>query len=382
MMQTAAQTVRRRHMPELQSIRGIAALIVLASHCCTYYVVPGWFTLTRMSLANGEASVVVFFVLSGFVLTNQLSRETVDLRSAAVFYVRRLFRIYPALWAASLVALFYVAFIHWRIPVADTSAWFQDRFKAERFTPLGIAASMAGVLAFLLPPVWTIFAELMGSLLMPLIVSSATRVATFLGLGTILAALSFTLGPHTYYGVFVYMLDFWIGAAAFHVVDKAWPVLSPPAAVRAFLMCVAVSTFGWGQFVARSVHDPLIVLAYALAATVLIGGVARSWTGLGFLRTRPLVNLGDWSYSIYLLHFPIMCLVAKAMQLAGAAALDPVVRSLALTAITLAAVIPLSAVSYRFIELPGISLGARAVAELRTWQSKVAVVRAKSSRTA
>src|SRR5579871_4515312 len=118
--------VRHQHMPELQSIRGIAALVVLACHCTSYYLTPAWFTRAQYALANGQGAVVVFFVLSGFVLTNMLSREPITVQSTFVFYLRRLFRIYPALWAASLLALAYVAFLHWRIPVSNTSVWFQQ----------------------------------------------------------------------------------------------------------------------------------------------------------------------------------------------------------------------------------------------------------------
>jgi peptidoglycan/LPS O-acetylase OafA/YrhL len=71
------------------------------------------------------------------------------------------------------------------------------------------------------------------------------------------------------------------------------------------------------------------------------------------------VALGDWSYSLYLLHFTVMCCVAKALQVLGAAALDPVSRSLLLCAITTAITIPLSALTYRLVELPGIALGNR-----------------------
>ena len=370
MSATPNPDVRHRHMPELQSLRGIAAALVMFGHAGAFYAEPIWFHQILMSVWNGTGAVVVFFVLSGYVLSNQLSREGVSPRSTALFYVRRLFRIYPALWAASLLALGYVVFLHWRVPVADTSAWFQDRFKIQRYTLIGIVASFAGVLAFLLPPLWSIFAELVGSLLMPLMALSAVRRLAFLGVGLVLGAISLTLGPHTYYGVGLYMFDFWLGAAGFYVVAAGWRALSPHAAIRPVVLVLALAAIMAGPFFASSQYDPLVTLAYALAALSVIVAIAGGWAGLGFLRSRALVSLGDWSYSLYLLHFPVMCLLAVGLQLAGASQLGSVVRALLLVGLTTAVTIPLSAASYRFVELPGIALGSNVVRRLRAWASR------------
>src|SRR5262249_9621237 len=104
------QTARHPHVPELQSIRGIAPCVVMLGHCASYYVAPKWFHTAELMLANGEGAVVLFFVLSGYVLANLLSKSPLDSKAIASFYLRRLFRIYPALWLASLLALVYVVF--------------------------------------------------------------------------------------------------------------------------------------------------------------------------------------------------------------------------------------------------------------------------------
>src|ERR1700736_6060141 len=56
------------HIVELQSLRGIAATAVLFGHVIGYYAIPDWLIFLG-KLSNGRAAVVVFFVLSGYVLT-------------------------------------------------------------------------------------------------------------------------------------------------------------------------------------------------------------------------------------------------------------------------------------------------------------------------
>jgi peptidoglycan/LPS O-acetylase OafA/YrhL len=76
------------HIPSLDGIRGVAALIVFGSHCGLENVIPG------------GLGVTVFFVLSGFLITVLLTAEfeksaTISLRR---FYLRRIYRILPPMY--------------------------------------------------------------------------------------------------------------------------------------------------------------------------------------------------------------------------------------------------------------------------------------------
>lgn len=81
-----------RYRPDLDGIRAIAVLAVMAVHTGVWYCSGGWM------------GVDVFFVLSGFLITTLIVDEhrrtgTVSLRN---FYVRRALRLYPALVAVLL----------------------------------------------------------------------------------------------------------------------------------------------------------------------------------------------------------------------------------------------------------------------------------------
>src|SRR3546814_7125807 len=54
----------------------------------------------------------------------------------------------------------------------------------------------------------------------------------------------------------------------------------------------------------RAYHDPLFALIEATLSTICVGTLVRA--APSFMEARPLVRLGDVSYSVYILHFPIL----------------------------------------------------------------------------
>lgn len=96
--------------PALDALRGVASFMVLTHHCVLAGLIPispGWgLVLSRYTplhlLVNGRAPVILFFVLSGFVLS-------LSLEGARFFYAqfaaRRLCRIYLPFAAVILTRL-------------------------------------------------------------------------------------------------------------------------------------------------------------------------------------------------------------------------------------------------------------------------------------
>lgn len=96
------------HRPGLDGLRGIAVLIVLASHA----------RIAGFALQGGLAGVTLFFVLSGYLITSLLVAERdgtgrVNLRA---FYIRRGLRLLPALFALLAVVSVGYAFDAWPSP--------------------------------------------------------------------------------------------------------------------------------------------------------------------------------------------------------------------------------------------------------------------------
>ena len=101
--------VERVYFPNLNGLRFIAALMVIVHHIEQYksiYGLPNNFSSTTIQIF-GELGVVLFFVLSGFLITYLLLEEESQTNTIAVrdFYVRRILRIWPLYFLIVILAL-------------------------------------------------------------------------------------------------------------------------------------------------------------------------------------------------------------------------------------------------------------------------------------
>jgi peptidoglycan/LPS O-acetylase OafA/YrhL len=335
---------RSGHIVELQSLRGIAATAVLFGHVIGYYAIPDWLA-DLGKLANGRAAVVVFFVLSGYVLTRSLHSSPFDLNAVMRFYVQRWFRIYPAIWAASLLGFGYLAGLHWNIPVDNIGPNFRA-FRTDRYDLLHIAASFAGVQAYLLPQLWSIFIEIIASIAMPGIAFVALHRPGWMPLMLLVTtAISFAV-DWSPYEICLYFMDFVVGAAlAMHRL----PSIALSWLVPVCLVILSVTMLLPLDYTSPTAHIIETIFS-AVTISVLIS------TPISWLRSRFMKFIGDISYSIYLLHFVVFCVIAKAFAMIHLN-LNTVAMTFLLACATYAMTIPLAWLSYVYIEQPGVRLG-------------------------
>jgi peptidoglycan/LPS O-acetylase OafA/YrhL len=98
-LQNPPSTVTR--VVELDAMRGLAALAVVAFHYTTHYGNEvGHIGPAPLSFAFGNYGVHLFFMISGFVIFMTLERT----HSAMDFIVSRFSRLFPAYWAAILLS--------------------------------------------------------------------------------------------------------------------------------------------------------------------------------------------------------------------------------------------------------------------------------------
>ena len=97
----ANQTMEHRRYNALDSIRGLAALFVMLGHYLPCKLVPWNFFL------SGSESVIMFFMLSGFVLSNLLFNNKTTYYE---YIIRRVFRIYPVyiLVSSGVIAVLFI----------------------------------------------------------------------------------------------------------------------------------------------------------------------------------------------------------------------------------------------------------------------------------
>lgn len=93
-----------RHIPELDGLRGIAVLLVIALHAHIPFFL------------NRSIGVDLFFVLSGFLITSIMLKEWQKTKtiSLSLFYSRRVLRLYPGLFFMIVgVCLHAIIFLPW-----------------------------------------------------------------------------------------------------------------------------------------------------------------------------------------------------------------------------------------------------------------------------
>ncbi|MFI0961940.1 acyltransferase family protein [Streptomyces sp. NPDC021080] len=304
-------------MPGLDGLRGLAALYVVLFHCWLYTFpgypdssAPAWLGV----LMFGRLAVVFFLVLSGFSLAIAPARHGWRSGGVGRFLRRRAWRILPPYWAALAMSLiiswFVVPASHYGEPTAASVLVYgvvaQDIFTAP--TPNG---------AF-----WSIGVESELYLLFPLFLFvrrrlSAAALVALVTVPVIALGLSATganpvegangLAPHLA-PVFV------IGMAGAGVVVAPERIQRLPWGWFAVLAAAPVLALGVVQGPVWTVeHYFWIDLAVAPAMAMLLAAVATggSVTLVRFLTTRPVQHLGNFSYSLYLIHLPIVMAVIR-----------------------------------------------------------------------
>lgn len=367
------------------------ALVVLISHCSWVYVLTPAQRVGIDAVFNPHAAVIFFFVLSGYVLMVALERMRNQPNATPVFYLRRVFRLMPLVVAASLIAL--IARWLFYVEVANTSFWFKAVVNPDLFTSRNVALAFLALSTVVVPPVWTILVEAAGSFLVP--VHERVSAAFKGGAGVMLVALlvmaivvSGIQWEYSY--LFVHLIYFAAGATLYTSRDRWVGFLSNyPLLTWALMGVSALLLFGFRALwylVSLGALQPTIIdyfnvwqaLAEGVFACLLIAGVVSIKGGIRSLRIRRLAVIGDLSYGIYLLHFPVMSMIVWNLHRvfeggSGSALLDSII----LLILTLLVVFPLSWVLYRWVERPGIQLGR--VLTARFTQERSAVLSSQSS---
>jgi peptidoglycan/LPS O-acetylase OafA/YrhL len=318
----AASTVGARNRA-LDGLRGIAALAVVLFHF------GAWFG------RGGVLGVDVFFVLSGFLITNLLVRERAATGNIALrrFWARRAVRLWPPLALALVVAIPFASelspdgtrpgYEHDAIAAATWSMDFVTSLDPARIHPIGHTWTLALEEQFYL--VWPLI--LLACIAAGLAAREIARLAASLAVGSFVILVigwqTTAFHPAVYsrpdaraYGVLLGC------AVALAMSDRRWASSAMRRAVRhratglaalgAILAAIALPH----AIDARVPERPTLLIGapiITLAAAVLIAHVTerpQAMTGRA-LSWRPLVGLGAISYSLYLLHLPLVALVYR-----------------------------------------------------------------------
>jgi peptidoglycan/LPS O-acetylase OafA/YrhL len=300
----AEAVVPRTHIGELESIRGLAALLIVMFHA------PGWNTGKEYIgfIQNSYLMVDLFFVLSGFVIYKSYGLHLNDGPAVARFQFLRWGRLYP-------VHLFFLLFFLVTIatPWEDMKvAFIQQVFLVQAIGPTGNAVSFNY-------PAWSISAEFYTYLLFALIAWGAAKVTSHQKKALALVIYS-AIGLLAWYSLFANELygfrdllrcfaGFFIGIMTAALADRVnwrWPTWIAPACF------ITIGIFLELKHNKNLFYDPFIFILTAL----LILALVFSNTGWfkNILLTRPLLWLGEISYSLYMAQLACIYLCEEVLR--------------------------------------------------------------------
>jgi peptidoglycan/LPS O-acetylase OafA/YrhL len=380
---------------ELDSVRGIAAFVVLLHHLwetilpdqntfpLAGYPVAGsgslgeaafWISVSPLRLLFcGHAAVGVFFVLSGFVLTKSL--QSSQQSGYLPFLVRRFFRIYPPFALVILLA----ATLSWLMhpaPIAGRD-WINQYWQAP-VTPGLVLGHLSmfmtgGYYNSLNSPMWTLVHELRISALFPPLAALAcayprrtlaASVLTFSVL-SVTHLTNFLVAPvHpellrevalSIIQTLRYVMFFTFGILI--AAEYAWfdSLLTRYAWSRKYLWIAALGLLAV-PYTKGYVEVCYAAGAFAVILLCIQSPAARTW-----LRRPALQWLGKVSYSLYLVH--LVLLIAAVYLLNGTLPIGAVL------ALVLVGSLFAAELLNRWVELPSSALGKRLAlrtAELRS----------------
>ncbi|MGN9839852.1 acyltransferase family protein [Nonomuraea sp. H19] len=366
----------------LDALRGIGALAVVAEHLLPWFLPdlrPYWFNL-------GVYGIFVFFLVSGYIIPTSLERHG-DVRA---FWISRFFRLYP-LYLSVIVLVLALA---WWVPVRgevprDGSA------VAAHATMLLDVVSVGGVA----DTMWTLSYEMVfyllvtalflirahdrsgllsmlfaaGSVVVGLVASGAVLVGgwpAYLSCGMFVAGLvcvvwgrlrtpaACVLGVMALALLLLSSRVPWLGAAVIAIMfagtaihrwerggGSLWPVAVTTALVAIAPLWAIESGWWW-------VQADVWLTTIALAGATFAGAMALRARRL----PRVLVWLGLISYSLYLVHHPLL---KYFVEISGDLRQAELPYQLGMAALAMTVVLVVSALAYRWIERPMQALGRR-----------------------
>ncbi|HEY5121533.1 MAG TPA: acyltransferase [Acidimicrobiales bacterium] len=338
--------------PDVQGLRAAAVTLVILAHAGVAYC------------AGGFIGVDVFFVISGFVITQSL----VDFgpghlrRSLSTFYGRRIRRIVPAATLA-LVATTIAAYVFLRhnfppLLIGDVrwASLFAENF---RLTSTSANYFIPGLTPSLVTQFWSLAVEEQFYLFYPLIFLTTMTLAPvqhrrnalriLLGVGVVVSAWwswhATGASPiSSYYSLLTRFWELALGGLV-TLTPAAWRCRSRTLAIVAALVALGVIATATVRLNSLSAYPGVLAWWPCAATAALLWSGERAAIGgpYSWLSWRPVRYVGDLSYSLYLSHYAwlILPLYLTASTPSGAERVAEV-----------AGTVVCAVLSYRFVENP------------------------------
>lgn len=373
---------RYKTLPNLNSLRFIAAALVSTSHVNTTLQWNGYKGSDSFIFKLGLISVVFFFVLSGYLITHLLLIENKSQRiSIKKFYIKRALRIWPLYFLLVILSF----------GILNNSNFFNWHFKFDVF---GMAKHpyISSILILLISPnvlllfvksigyighTWSIGVEEQFYLIWPWIMRSKKPVLYILiiiisvylisnnCISLFLSSVHIPLKP---YLVLKYISDFFTVFFSFKIDALAIGALgafiaNKKPAILTIIFSRQFQYFLYFILLILLVYPMMVNYQfYSLIFIMVILNFAINRNSIFNLEFRPLSYLGKISYGIYMFH--VIPIVPSAKLVYGVFNMTPnLLSELLICMLSLLITILISAISYTYFESHFLRLKVRLIKE-------------------
>jgi peptidoglycan/LPS O-acetylase OafA/YrhL len=287
-----------KNIPALDGLRGVAVMIVMTSHVFTERI-------------PGAYGVTLFFFISGFIITKMMLSQSFSSAHFKAFYVRRVFRLAPALLVFMLATAIATTAIGCKVPWPDFAATLFYYANYHQYQELCGLATPFNI-------TWSLAVEEHFYFVFPLaLVLSRGRLIRFLlAIVTLILLwrMTLTFGLHVHKGNIGRGTDTRLDSIAWgcllsalvHVRSRHLEWISSSRTLIVALVLSVVDFAIRDDRYRQTLHYTVQGMALVPVFHALF--VSHRWLNRveRVLETRPLVFVGKISYSLYLYHFLVL----------------------------------------------------------------------------
>lgn len=345
-----------RRIDDLESLRGLAALLVV------FYHMPKWHPVYSTTFfMNGYLMVPLFFVLSGFVISAAYRNRLATGTDFARFQFLRFGRLYP-IHLLFLLIFLVIEFmklgaqkygIYSNIPPFVHNSL--DAFIKNIFLISAVLPHQPTTFNY---PAWSISVEFYTYMVFGAIVLWCRKFMDYVFAGFVVLALAAIVfdSVHGFFDLLSCFLGFFLGCLTERIIrTRPWPT---PGYV-ADLLCLGLLAFL--VFKTDRDWDPIVYFLSAALVYALVHG--RGGLAKAALQHRLLIWLGTISYSLYMSHAAVQWFVAQVVRVVfrrpqimdAEGRMVPMLdltEALIAGGVVIALVIGLSAICYYWVERP------------------------------
>lgn len=315
----------------VDSLRGLAALYVCIAHCrgalwiggnefiklhpFVSWSVKDWLIMFTMSLTklSGEA-VIFFFVLSGFSIAHSLTYQP----KATTFFYKRVIRLYPPYILGLVVAIIVVYVLK-----TSPDVFFSGKYNTLLFqkitaslvliTPIGIIKTLlySPDITTIIGPYWSLVYEVIFYI-------GAIIFLRNLKFYYILSCIFFVAGffienkiPNNitslsvFQFVFEYNFFFMAGVYVYHNIDK---IITWKFIVNKYWSIICIVLYIVMILLESKIEFEEYNICFLLSTVTCIIMITNMLSKKIYI--RPFIEIGKFSYTLYVTHFPIVVLIA------------------------------------------------------------------------